>query len=129
MSEKTATERLCEQLEERGEYYKACGNRVWWGRPIDARTGEPINVFHNRAAPMGEDRLMVELQLATPEQVINATLGRGTCHFGYDVDASNMCEGPIYSCDACGALNYNDATSEGKFRYCPNCGRRIEVSE
>ena len=71
----TATDELRRLLDERGEYYKVSGNRTWWGRPIDARTGEPINVFHNQAQPMGEDRLFVELQLATPAQAVEATLG------------------------------------------------------
>ena len=77
--EPTATEHLRALLDERGEYYKTSGNRTWWGRPIDAQTGKPINVFHNQAQPMGEDRLLVELQLATPEQAIAATLGSCSC--------------------------------------------------
>ena len=72
----TATDELRRMLDERDEYYKTSGNKTWWGRPIDRQTGKPINVFHNQAQPMGEDRLLVELQLATPEQAIAATLGR-----------------------------------------------------
>lgn len=137
MSDETATERLRELLDERGEFYKISGNRTWWGRPIDAQTGKPINVFHNQAQPMGEDRLLVELQLATPEQAIAATLGRETCH---DED-----KGGYFVCSECGAhvqlhdigRSYVDksgkrwyATShEHGLNYCPNCGRRIEVEE
>ena len=75
----TATDELRRMLDEAGEYYKTSGNRTWWGRPIDMQTGKPINVFHYQAQPMGEDRLFVELQLATPEQAIAATLGPWTC--------------------------------------------------
>ena len=74
----SATDELRRMLDERDEYYKTSGNKTWWGRPIDRQTGKPINVFHNQAQPMGEDRLLVELQLATPEQAIAATLGAGT---------------------------------------------------
>lgn len=70
----TATDELRKMLDEADEYYKTSGNRTWWGRPIDMQTGKPINVFHYQAQPMGEDRLFVELQLATPAQAIAATL-------------------------------------------------------
>lgn len=75
----TATEILRRMLDEHDEYYKTSGNKTWWGRPIDRQTGKPINVFHYQAQPMGEDRLLVELQLATPEQAIAATLGSCNC--------------------------------------------------
>ena len=71
----TATERLRQLLDERGEHYETSGSKTWWGRPVDSRTGEYINVYHNQAQPMGEDRLFVEMQLATPEQAVEATLG------------------------------------------------------
>lgn len=79
-SNPTATEVLRRMLDERDEYYKTSGNKTWWGRPIDRQTGKPINVFHYQAQPMGEDRLSVELQLATPEQAIAATLGPAARH-------------------------------------------------
>jgi hypothetical protein len=88
VSGKTATDRLCELLDENDEYYSRFGNRVWWGRPIDAQTGEPINVFHNIAEPAGGDRLRVELQLATPEQAIAATLGAEDTYTREECEAS-----------------------------------------
>jgi len=120
-AERSATEVLRAMLDERGEYYKTSGNRTWWGRPIDVQTGKPINVFHNQAQPMGEDRLFVELQLATPEQAIDATLGRGTCHI-----TDNGPWGYPYVCSECGA-SFDPDVNNGEFNYCPNCGRRIEV--
>jgi len=115
----TATDELRRMLDERDEYYKTSGNRTWWGRPTDARTGEPINVFHNQAQPMGEDRLFVELQLATPEQAIAATLGRGTCEpvDGYDDDGEEIGT----CCSECGSpwpVYY-------VVRYCPVCGCKV----
>ena len=123
----TATEVLRRMLDEHDEYYKTSGNKTWWGRPIDRQTGKPINVFHYQAQPMGEDRLLVELQLATPEQAIAATLGAGTCH----IDVRN---GDWY-CDACGEIVgtcdpaselFIDGNAIDMWKYCPFCGRRVE---
>lgn len=118
----TATDELRQLLDERGEYYETSGNRTWWGRPIDARTGEPINVFHNQAQPMGEDRLFVELQLATPEQAIEATLGRGECR---NVAPSYL----DFLCSECGFVHYhsdtNDTGDGNEWNYCPHCGAKV----
>lgn len=111
----TATEELRSLLDERGEYYKTSGNKTWWGRPIDARTGTPIEVFHNQAQPMGEDRLFVELQLATPEQAVAATLGPGTCRVEEYEDTG------IPVCSECGAVQPDDHT----VYYCWCCGRKV----
>ena len=128
-SNHTATEVLRRMLDENDEYYKTSGNKTWWGRPIDRQTGEPINVFHYQAQPMGEDRLFVELQLATPEQAIAATLGScncsdnctngertETCHEIEDEDTG------FIVCSECGAVHDESYTAY----YCWCCGRRIE---
>ena len=122
----TATNELRRMLDERDEYYQTSGNKTWWGRPIDARTGEPINVFHNQAQPMGDDRLFVELQLATPERAIEATLGRGTCH--------DVGKGWMWRCSECRCrldidrdylpTMWVDGVASVP-RFCPNCGRRV----
>lgn len=134
----TATERLRQLLDERGEHYETSGSKTWWGRPVDSRTGEPINVYHNQAQPMGEDRLFVELQLATPEQAVEATLGRGTCdmeftqaaQFGDPNGEDSVFDVGMFRCTACGTETYgmwndNDECREWP-RYCPSCGRRVE---
>ena len=132
----SATDELRRLLDERGEYYKTSGNRTWWGRAIDVQTGKPINVFHNQAQPMGEDRLFVELQLATPEQAIAATLGAGTCHNASKVmDEHGQAR---FACSECGAWidsrmlwnpEYRNGespwVSDCKLNYCPNCGRKV----
>ena len=71
----------------------------------------------------------VEGYRVTPEQAIEATLGRGTCR--------DLAETPKYGdktrfeCSACGyeysavggfGCDYGD---EPDFRYCPNCGREV----
>lgn len=124
----SATERLRALLDERDEYYQTSGNKTWWGRPIDRQTGKPINVFHYYAQPMGEDRLFVELQLATPEQAVEATLGRGTCHA---IVSDNLTEsegtGDAWAdCSECGHLLFvlTDPSSKPP-HYCPSCGARV----
>lgn len=119
----TATERLRQLLDERGEHYETSGNKTWWGRPVDSRTGEPINVYHNQAQPMGEDRLFVEMQLATPEQAVEATLGRGTCYS--DNNPPLLYDDPfrVFRCSEC-HHKVNLAQCE-KPKFCPNCGKEV----
>ena len=109
----SATDELRQLLDERVEHYKTRGSKTWWGRPVDSRTGEPINVYHNQAQPMGEDRLFVEMQLATPEQAVEATLGRGTCKV-----VSKPCD--MWECE-CGKAWWHG----GAPNYCPSCGRVV----
>lgn len=118
----TGIERLRELLDERDEYYKVSGNKIWWGRPIDRMTGKPINVFHNQAQPMGDDRLFVELQLATPEQAIEGTLGCGECSNVHEPPRrSEFWPTPHFKCSECGSVH----VSLDYVYYCPNCGRKV----
>jgi rubrerythrin len=116
----SATDVLRSLLDEHDEYYKTSGNKTWWGRPIDRQTGKPINVFHYQAQPMGEDRLLVELQLATPEQAIAATLGTGTCR---EVMINRHWRG----CSECGYVweNMYAAGFQTGPNYCPMCGAKV----
>ena len=51
----------------------------------------------------------LQVDMLTPEQAIDATLGRGTCHVA-----------AFGSCSECGAQ------MDGIYqRYCPNCGRKV----
>ena len=74
----------------------------------------------------------LQVDMLTPEQTIEATLGRGTCR--------DVAETPQYrdktrfECSECGyeysavggfGCDYGD---EPDFNYCPNCGRKV-VSE
>lgn len=64
----------------------------------------------------------------TPTQAIDATLGRGTCHFEQIPEA-------LYDdieCSECGVALWGfqmDIAGEGcptRPRYCPNCGKRVD---
>lgn len=75
------------------------------------------------------NRLFVELQLATPERAVSATLGSGTCR-----DTNKRFN--AWQCSECGATlllmfdDYGEPTYsvDGVAdvpRFCPNCGRRV----
>jgi hypothetical protein len=123
----TATERLRQLLDERG---------VEWDKgafPNEARTYWQDTV----ARPWDTQRLYVHA-LLTPEQAVEATLGRGTCdmeftqaaQFGDPNDEDSIFDVGMFRCTACGTETYgmwndNDECREWP-RYCPNCGRRVE---
>lgn len=60
----------------------------------------------------------------TPEQAIDATLGRGTCHAVFEVDAMSEDERVgEYVCSECGET-FGDVRDQPP-NYCPNCGARV----
>ena len=59
----------------------------------------------------------VTLYERTPEQAIDATLGRGTCRIGRGT--SGLMHVTTGHCSECGAEVVKPA------RYCPNCGRKV----
>lgn len=74
----------------------------------------------------GERKLAVKMVGFTdPEQVIEATLGRGTCHMEYDFRWWDDDLGWLtsYTCSACGESVI--LMSDRKPSCCPNCGRRV----
>jgi len=125
----SATERLRALLDERG---------VEWRRTphYSSESQDNETVFEGNGIEWyANDHLNGRLGLravryeVTPEQAIDATLGRGTCH--------DLAETPDYryktqfECSECGyeyssvggfGCDYGD---EPDFRYCPNCGRRV----
>lgn len=116
----TATERLRALLDERGVEWKCHGyeNHTWWGDWF-AETRPSFN------------GLFVKVEaVLTPEQAIAATLGRGTCRLHDCGGSFSAVNRPVWRCD-CGAFmtQYTDATTYHKPRFCPNCGKRVEVDE
>lgn len=149
MSDKTATERLREMLDERGVVYEtrdrpeashadweswmhgdehqpngAIRRETLWGQPVDQHGATLKGVYHAKATEMG-DRLLLEAQLVTPEQAIAATVGSGTC----EVDASLYWDvnpdDPYWEHElSCGHTVKWDDPKPPKF--CPECGKEVK---
>ena len=109
----TATDELRRMLDERG---------VEW----DGESYESVTFWNEETnlAVASDDRdgkLWMSLRV-TPEQAIEATLGRGTCHNA----------APAYLdflCSECGFVHYhsdeNDDGEGNNWHYCPNCGAKV----
>lgn len=128
----SATDELCRLLTEAGVEYErnpwSCGAAVWWRDS----SGTMWRSHDNE-----EDELLsfYAYNSVTPEQVIAATLGRGTCK----VDVLNTgdcagyeCSEYIMHCNGCGHefghVLYNedgDVWMSEPPRFCPGCGRRL----
>ena len=122
----TATERLRQLLDERGVEWGGAltdlsrqthwsTERNWcafteWNDAVDI--ADTLTVYH-----------------VTPEQAVEATLGRGTCRKvrAWEDDPRGG-GGWVLVCSECDELLANDG-EDGEFdgpNYCPNCGRRVE---
>ena len=110
----SATDELRRLLNERGVPWKdyGYGNHTWWGE------------WHaeNRASVNG---LFLKVEgVITPEQAIDATLGRGTCHAVFEVDAMSEDDRiGEFVCSECG-----ETFGVGRDQlphYCPACGKRV----
>lgn len=109
----TAIEALRRMLDEREADYRVSAT----GYSIDI--GPYATAYANRS----DTTLDVSLRQATPEQAIEATLGRGTCeNIGYYIDSTR------FECSACWYNGWTKYAKDGKDRvpnYCPNCGARV----
>ena len=111
----TATERLRELLDGRGVEWKGTGDG---STLVPAQNSTPV-AWEVSTWPSGKDMgdcLWIQNRHPlTPEQAVEATLGRGTCtveHWG----------GGIFYL-SCG---HEAAGYAAKPRYCPNCGRKVD---
>ena len=62
----------------------------------------------------GYCELTIKVFNCTPEQAVEATLGRGTCHKTLDFD------GAAWICSECG-----EHIGPRRWNFCPNCGRKV----
>lgn len=121
----TATERLRQLLDERGVEYRLNEHTKVFEWHFDGTDGE--GSAHATEVKGGINIIACSL---TPEQAVEATLGRGTC--------GNASDFPKYEfvCSACGGRldildEFDNPTvqhDDGSFgpRYCPSCGRKAE---
>lgn len=120
----TATDELRRLLDERGVEWWQSANTLGcvftrWHSPL---FGDEVVAMEN-----GKEGLVLFDHFMTPEQAIDATLGRGTCH------SANVTEyaWDDFECSECGWVTWNFVMEhEGcgtvqQPRYCPNCGRRV----
>ena len=107
----TITEKLRRMLDER---------EVDWDYGIGGSTTTrfSVNGIDLTFTPMRDG--LVCSTILTPEQAVEATLGRGTCHV-MTISEFNG-EGTDYYdvCSNCGYEFYDDPLN-----YCPNCGRKV----
>ena len=105
----TATDELRRMLDEREVDYRVSAT----GYSIDI--GPYTTAYANRS----DTTLDVSLRQVTPEQAIEATLGRGTCSM------SDESYGYPFTCSACGARFDFDSVGDEWVNYCPVCGRKV----
>ena len=110
----SATDELRRLLDERGVEWWQSANTLGcvftrWHSPL---FGDEVCAMEN-----GEEGLVLFDHFVTPEQAIDATLGRGTCHIGRGI--SGLMHVTTGHCSECGAEVVKPA------RYCPNCGRAV----
>lgn len=106
----SATDELRRMLDERGVEYRVSAT----GYSIDI--GPSMTAYANRT----DTTLDVSLRGFTPQQAIDATLGRGTCH-AIEVPMGMHDDATATVCSACRVAI--DELSE--MNYCPNCGRAV----
>lgn len=117
MTDKTPTERLCELLDERGVEHET--TFLWDGRELTEWTVDG----YDWKADSGDELVCLSLDtLITPEQAVEATLGRGECEL---INAADDLGKGTQSCMcyACGYTALDDWWNE--FNYCPYCGRKV----
>ena len=113
----SATDELRRLLDERGiansHSHGDSGMVVWSDGTLTYHAGAafPVN-------DPTRTKLVMHVTYPTPEQAVEATLGRGECHVVReyaDVDGERMTD---YSCGCMCQSGWNH-------NYCPNCGRRV----
>lgn len=123
----SATDELRRLLDERGvEYYKHED-----GEPLrelhegrDDATSWKVGGANVCAVPFDDYTFDLWIDHATPAQAIAATLGRGTCHAVFEVDAMSEDERiGEFVCSKCGRT-FGDGRDQ-RPNYCPGCGRRV----
>lgn len=132
----TATNRLRALLDERGVKWKDSGEGL---TIIPAQDGV-LQAWTVNTWPSGKnmgDCLWVQNRIPlTPEQAVEATLGRGECKNVASVEYDYL--PGDFQCSECGCIVASDEHSEPLvyftpwdfgdeigWRYCPSCGRKV----
>ena len=117
----TATDELRRMLDERGvEHFDGYADTAWDVDGIRYLANDHLRL---------EGRMVLR-RTCTPEQAIEATLGRGTCHIVKTWSDSDYVDGWRYRCSECMCfIPVNERDPEtgdviSAANFCPNCGRR-----
>lgn len=111
----SAIDELCRMLDERGVEYEGGERSLRWRD----RYGIMMQAF-----PLANGELGMGVWSCTPEQAVEATLGRGTCHAidtGYATAFCSVC-----GAEFMGSIMTNEPPDYVKpLTRCPECGRKI----
>lgn len=123
-SEQTATERLRELLDENGVEWA-------YGGFLHSTYFVVDGVHYSAYEQGGKLYLKASVGPITPEQAIDVTLARGTCHIVKTWSDSDYDEDWRYRCSECGCFIgvYERDPETGDVisadNYCPTCGRKV----
>lgn len=117
----TETDRLRALLDERGMEHYDGTERTLWGYE---QTGENTGIYRFAASEISGGFLQFDMFRITPEQAVEATLGRETCKWE---PADFITEGEWWNTSCGESFTWEP---DGTPRYCPNCGARVmEVAD
>ena len=121
----TATEKLRAMLDERGvEHFDGTEMTLWGYEP----TGNGTGVYRIMADEVAKGRLVVRMLFKTPEQAIEATLGKGECEVVSSTDMTDVYDYIPTSywrfLMSCGC-DFDWMDRYPPF-YCPCCGRKVK---
>ena len=115
----SATEELRRLLDERGvEWIGTSFSTPAKGHPTNTSLGEE---HHEATFIEYDDGNVLSLFGLTPEQAVDATLGRGECaNMDEETDAE------WFTCSECNTeLRVHEPFSAFSIHFCPNCGRKV----
>lgn len=115
----SATDELSRLLSERGVEYQLNEVTKIFEWHFDGTDGE--GSAHAAEVHGGINIIACSL---TPEQAVEATLGRGECHLMRHGSLADWPDMVCWSCSVCN-FGWHHDVNDKQFSYCPNCGARV----
>lgn len=88
----------------------------------------PENAYSREYIKIGSMEILtndnddIAVHYLTPEQAVDAALGRETCHFKWSLADNGWAD---HTCSECGYRENTDIHVSLGWSYCPNCGRKV----
>lgn len=119
----SATDELRRLLDERGVKWEDASpvpSMKQWKTSFTSFTGEEVSLGCYEEPKW----IMGTMVFHTPEQAVEATLGRGTCRL---VRHGNLADHDYIACWSCSecSFGWHHSIYDKQFSYCPNCGRKV----